>query len=455
MYSVSLSRPGAPLALPPEIWLKVFSEVSYIPGVLCLTDDSAIEAFSEDSEGIILHKLYCESMGAKLAISKVCRCWHTLVLPFLFEYVIIKSGWHAEAVAHALHEFKEHQTESEYYGRWIKRVEIFTADQYWSDENDLDFISILEMAPNVAIFSDLFCPVPSNIMSPGLIHKLQTLCEEGSLRRIEWYTGSPDAVSNLLKGTPSLRTLILGRSNTVSEIKISLPNLEIFVLGIHASVARINSLHAPALRCLIMHTRTFCDLEGRDWLCRYFPGLHRLRLRNGDYSDTQWDIGNLSCLETLTFDFGKNFSFKLLKKVRHKTLARLNLARFPLFHRSLDWHIRYGDWTRLYDFMFSLLSDDLPALHTIGFLIPQSYFSHGPFLTDLKKMPDGYAIFWKPWTNLCKERNIRLVASLGADAHFCDVWQPFRLGLLPRSNSHIDAPCDLSPPTLVPESPVG
>ena len=54
-------------ALPSEIWLYVFELVAYIPGVLAISDVRAIEAFSEDYNGVILTGLYDDVMKAKLA----------------------------------------------------------------------------------------------------------------------------------------------------------------------------------------------------------------------------------------------------------------------------------------------------------------------------------------------------------------------------------------------------
>ena len=91
-----------------------------MPGAFSLSDDGAVEAFCEDTEGIVVQKLHCESMSAKLAISKVCQQWRHLILPWLFEYVLIRSNSHAKTVGRYLRRLRSTQQSSEFYGRWIR-----------------------------------------------------------------------------------------------------------------------------------------------------------------------------------------------------------------------------------------------------------------------------------------------------------------------------------------------
>lgn len=430
--------PATPqIMLPPEVWLQVFSEFAHVPGAFSLTNHSAIEAFSEDSEGIVVHKLHCESMSTKLALSQVCWLWRKLVLPSVFEYVLIRSSAHAKVVAKALREFKNMQMSSEFYGLWINRIEVYSSDHYWDDEAQMEIVSILNNSPNITVFSDLFCPVTSNFMCPQIINKLQDLCEEGKLRRIEWYTGPPDLATCLLRGMPSLQVFVLGRSNIMPfcASMTLLPCLRIFVAGPHASPSDLLDLHAPNLQSLIMHTKAFHTARGFRPVTISFSTLHRLRLRYKDYDNAHDYLCELRTLDILNFDFGRALDFKKLSRFKHTNLKRINIIKFPLFHRSLAWHIRYGDWSVLCDFMNSLFDPRyLPSLTTIGFLIPKSYFSHGPFMTNLKKKPDGYEEFWRPWMKECKARGVKLEASLGSEDHCLGLWQPFQVNLLPRAS---------------------
>ena len=214
-----------------------------------------------------------------------------------------------------------------------------------------------------------------------------------------------------------------------------LPNLRTFVTGPLASPSDLVDLDVPNLRSLIMHTRAFHASRGFRPLTTSFTALRQLRLRYRDYDDFYDHLDRFQFLEILTFDFGKGFDFKMLRTFKHKTLKRINFVKFPLFQRSLGWHVRYGDWSVLHGFMHIFLNTQhLPSLTVIGFLIPRSYFSHGPFLTDVKKIPDGYEEFWKPWIKNCKARNVKLKASLGSEDHFHGIWQPFRVNLLPRAH---------------------
>ncbi|EJD05867.1 uncharacterized protein FOMMEDRAFT_153211 [Fomitiporia mediterranea MF3/22] len=428
--------------LPPEIWLRIFDFLVYIPGILDISNVRAIEAYAEDNEGIILHGLYDEAMNVKLAISLVSRKWRRLVLPFLFEYVIIRSGRQARMVADALSRLHQAQGEEEYYGRWIKRVEVILQDHYWEQDSIDSLATVLRLAPNVLVFSDFFSTgrLP-NYATRGVVKTLHSLSERGRLRRIECSSVfGAFRLHTLLCGTPSLQVLI---TKQLSSHPITLPNLRILVIRKSDAILayKLGNLNAPSLHSLVLHNNALNPLTGYPPTRTSipYPNLRHLRCLHMDERLSPlslFRIAETPGLTSLTLDFGQRPVVKDLEKfrVKHQTLERIDLVRLPTFSYRLDPSCDLEGQRFVSGFLESLLKrDDIPYLRTIGFLRPRSYFDTGDFTKYVPaRARASTAEFWENFISLCKSRGVNVEASVGASDHFWGIWQPFHIGLLPQ-----------------------
>ena len=370
--------------LPPEIWLKIFDSLCYIPGVLELSNGHTIEAFSEDNEGILLHGLYHESMRAKLAISCVSWTWRRIVMPLLFEYVMIRSAAHARVVAEALTRLRRQQGDADYCGRWIKRVEIVLQDHFWEEECIDAVADVLSQSPNILVFSDFFSVgrLPT-YATRGIVKKLQYLCENGRLRRIESCGAIIPRLHKLLCATPSLEVLI---TKQLTSCPVSLPNLHTLVIGKMDTIfaCELENLRAPNLQNLIMHTGALDPLPS---CCatrnnRFFPNLRHLRCLRINEKFSLFHVADIPGLTSLTVDFGRKPSFEDLEKyrIKHPTIERIELIRFPIFNPKPRTSCDIGEQLFVSGFLWSLLKkEDNPSLQTIAFLRPRSYFDAGDF----------------------------------------------------------------------------
>ncbi|THH07293.1 hypothetical protein EW145_g3474 [Phellinidium pouzarii] len=437
-HELDLSESSYTPTLPPELWLRVFAFLTYIPGVMSTTDDNAIEAFSEDSEGVILQELYRKTMDVKLAVSRVSWMWRILILPSLYEYVTVKSRQHARLVATTLSYLRTSQAEEDYYGRWVKRVEVSAEDDYWDEESLVSLVGILDCTPNIQVFSDFFSLSRSGI-GTALIERLCALCEKGYLRRIEWSGVVDSSLSELLQGTRSLQVLV---SRQLISNPTILPNLRNLIIRTvkPTCFSNLENFLAPNLRSLVMHSHTsvpsqlsatstqglFTGLQHLRWICSYGNG-------------PTIDFKNFLGLTVLTLDLGsRRGDIERFKKLRieHQTLERINIVHLPHLRLQFGCDGDVEERLLISEFMHSLLNvEENPSLKCIGLFIPRNYFSHAldtePSSEEVSAVFEG---FWRVFLAHCNTRGIKVEASLGSDAHFRGSWQPFHINLLPRSH---------------------
>ncbi|KAL5529205.1 hypothetical protein ACEPAG_5179 [Sanghuangporus baumii] len=435
------------VTLPPEIWIHVFEILAYIPGIFALSDERAIEAFSEDGNGIILQGLYADIMKTKLAISQVSWAWRKLILPLLFECVVVKSGRHALEVATVLARLKEEQSEDDYYGRWIKRVEVLVSEKCWEQDSADALVRILELSPNIVVFSDLFRfgTLPQDSI-PSIIRTLQSLNESGQLRRVDSSGGIIYRLS-LLSNIPSLEVLVTSQAIATPLVLPKLRTLSIAnseVVLAHG----LGNLIAPNLQSLItrdkiarsssavkVHLHSNSSLSVRLKHLRWTPPRHIKTIQQ--LKKIRLNIADMPELTSLTVDMGTLSSLGSIEnfRIKHQTLQRIVFANFPTF--GIRIHLgHYLQGRRIYsDFLHSLLKvEDNPSLQTIGFLRYQSYFEPGNFSSHSRPWEGDVNItLWRDFLAACKERGITVEASVGAKNNFYGNWQPFHLGLVPRA----------------------
>ena len=428
-------------ALPPELWLCVFDLLCHIPAALEIEDHTAIEAYSEDANGIILHNHISSLTQTKLALSNVCWTWRRLALPFLFREVLITSGRHALKLATTLRslDYLCAVQGRDFPGCWIKRVEVCADIKYWDEECHKALTVVLEYAANLVVFSDAFCTVPSNLIAYApLVKQLGTLCALGSLRRLEWYCDTPTTLKLVLEGMPCLEVLILCRGHITStyDNAIALPRLRTLSIGPYVGLSRFAFMKAPRLQNVFLFRSVItpdCD-QFLHWLtsCDNL-NLRHLRMPSTDALASCVDIKDLPSLETMTIDFGqwRKFTRPISVDFRHMRLRRVNLSNFAFTNSSLYWHHYHKDyhWSTTFTFMHTLLDKQrLPSLKTIGFYIPHSYQradEFGQFVSSL-------SVFWGPWLEECRRRGVKVEICLSAEDHLEGVWRPFQPAVIHR-----------------------
>ena len=421
--------------LPPEIWHRVFDFLFYIPGAFSI-DEEEIEAYSEDSEGITLHGLYDDVMSCKLAVSTVSWAWHIATLPYLFNYVKIMNRRHAVLISELFSRFKRDQREDEYYGQWVKRFEICAEDGLWDSEGVDALTHALSLMPNVQVYSDFFSLKISR-SSDDIIRKLQEYCEHGRLRRIEWSGAIARDVVPLLRGTPTLRALI---TREMPQEALHLPELRTLVLRTSKAVqlSDMETLHCPSLQNLVVHSHIVkSDGCSVPTVRSSHPHLTRFRLLRSPGDEPTIFCNDLEHLRVMTLDLGlRKEDPALLTKlqVKHQTLSRLNIVHLPLVLPFLSGSRQATRDPMVSDFFKNLLNaDNLPMLKSVGIYIPRSYFSrvYGEEREEGSRNP-AYRSFWMSLLKVCAGRGIEVEASVGSEAHFWGIWQPFRICLLPR-----------------------
>lgn len=428
--------------LPPEIWLEIFADASYIPGAFCIDSSRTIEAFSEDVNGVVLHGLYSETLATKLALTRVCWSWRALALPRLFEYILIGSGAHAVKIAQALHTIQVSFGDKQ-LGKWIKRIEISTSDTYWDDESFSAVFGILNAAPNLEVFSNLFCSVPKNVVAlnvlsdPRFVIKLASLCNHGLLRRLELYVGCSTILRRLLKDMQHLRVLVLGcvAIGDGYSIPIDLPELRILVCGDYLDISDYQVIRSSSIHSLIPR----CDysMDSR-WNKASGPNISLLRHLRMRCKDTLLKDGFLSSfphLRCLTVDFTRNLCSAASGLLEHSCIESIILTNVAFSRILVDKGIEdIGAHSRGMCIFLTGLANrrKLPRLKRIGLLIPHSYLSilvpHPP---SAECPAIGNSEFWTSWLLRCARSDIAVEASVGPQAHFADSWRPFSVDDLP------------------------
>lgn len=421
--------------LPTELWAKVFEHVSHIPGALDISDPKAIEAYSEDESGILLHYLYYETLKTKLSIGWVCSSWRRIIIPNLFEYIIIRSAQQAHIVARLLQRLRSTQDDETFYGQWVKRIEILMEYTYW-DEGAVDSLAIiLDHCPGLVVFSDFFSTgrIPNNTSEP-ILERLKSMCEHGHLRRIESSGAIAFPLQDLLCGTPSLKVLI---ANHLSIYNVSLPHLHTLVLGPSSTIFafELACIEGPNLRHLITRSKVLDPSisYAHTNIKTLFPKLQHIRFQNA-WEKEAFFKKDLDAISTITLDFGPWLAQSHFDdlEVSYPSATRLNLTRFPLASVRYPQNIIVEN-EFLRRFCTALLdATKNPALRTIGFHIPKSYFDTNSQTYTMPRTPRlGYEL-WEELVEKSEKRGIKLEASVGQEEHFQGLWRPFDVRFLPK-----------------------
>ncbi|KDR73648.1 hypothetical protein GALMADRAFT_251425 [Galerina marginata CBS 339.88] len=143
--------------VPIEIWCKIFGLATHIPGAYDIDDYAAIAAFARDTDGICISNRFKATMDTKLACSLVCKYWNAIIQRFLFEYIRIRSGAQACAVAEALAKIPQGEDAKDGPGKWTIRVDLALEGVHsWSSSHDEAMSRIFGCCRNLVCFSTVF-----------------------------------------------------------------------------------------------------------------------------------------------------------------------------------------------------------------------------------------------------------------------------------------------------------
>ena len=270
--------------VPSEIWLDVFNYATWVPGALDLSDLSAINAFTSEN-AYTRRDIFHSTMQVNLAVSLVCKAWHSLAQEFMFRYILIESGDQAQQLARLLDEFDRNALHNNAYYtpcRWTRRLEVSMKSwsASWTSPHTAALLGIRRRCTNLAIFSTAFCRVQSCYFCVSVGDILRDICADSSLRRLELKDSQimDPSLFDILGS--SLEILYVGHSRTTSPtlktLALRLPKLQTLITGFAVSSGRMIEWDMPSLQALSMD-----DESGlKSFLARVGRHLRFLVLRN-------------------------------------------------------------------------------------------------------------------------------------------------------------------------------
>ncbi|KAL0946707.1 hypothetical protein HGRIS_012894 [Hohenbuehelia grisea] len=423
-------------SLPVEIWLRIFSLATLVPGALDTDDYGAIQAFCRDHHGISQHNRYDAVMDVKRSISLVCRSWHALISTTnLYEYVLIRNGHQAIQVANLLKEDRdEHSQLAPPRASRIMRLELALEGVHlWTREHAMALNKIIQLCTNLVCFSTVFSTADAfYFYSPQLIRVLaDTATRKTKIQRLELKADRPilSAIIGALELSLEVLWIQIPRRLTCvpSPWTPNLPNLTTFVSSLSLG-GLFKDAAMPALRNL--STSDAVDRAGI--LHRHGPALSQLALPNlANLKEHVMSCPNLACLD-ITYDVpiaGTLLPFG----IPFPSLVQVTLDAPFIFRRTL-WAGDDGTAPLYLDNLRSVLLTLVdpavfPALHTLRFILPLRLTLREPEDSDAS-LPGWTLTFWQAWLNACMRRGIKIQITVGARGVFSQKWANLTLDLV-------------------------
>ena len=395
--------------LPPEIWLYVFALASYIPGAFDTRCPNAITAFTYDPYGICVHNRFSTVMNTKLALSRVCRCWNVLARQVLFQYIIIRDGKHALAIADALKDCAG----SNKLGLSTIRLEIALEGVHiWTEEHTCAVLRIFESCPNLVCFSTAFSTAdPSVFQSTRLINALRF---HESLKRVELKTDA-EIIEALAEAVPSVQVLWLWpcrRQHTaVVQRTLRFPNLHTLISEYEGGTY-MRGLTLPALRAIrIPHELHMPSLHVED--------VEFLDVRNlNSLLPTIHCWANLKTMTIRCFELTKDVYpwSECIPNTSVECIIIDGLQRDQSTRWTIGDHITLDATPKVLSTnLFQLISTFL-GLRSIRFLIPCQATDWIFHREDMRRI-------WEKWLEKCDALMIILEVSQGSEEISADEYQ--------------------------------
>jgi hypothetical protein len=418
----SPSHSGQASQIPPEIWLKVFSYVSWIPGAFEVSDHAAVIAFTRDKHGISVHNRYRLVMDSKLAISLVCWNWHSLIYRSLFEYLLVKSGEQASRMAASLEDHMAMDHQGRGPGWWAVRLELALEGVHdWTGAHADALAHILRHCPNLVVFSTAFSTFDAYLFhSSSFIDAISEFSRCSKLKRLELKGDVPllEAVISVL--APSLEVIWVlpprkSRASSKSWCLI-LPKLHTLISGFIRASCLTELWEMPSLQTLFMED--IIDLEN----CSQRTGHHLQRILVPSAARILPLLCHCPQLHELVIDCSVVF-FAVRLPLRglytHPSIRRI-VIEDPDFIRPVSWYMNTSAHVnrRLLATLASLTSENhFPALDCVRFVLPLQYEA------SIEQLPSCLSLVWNSWLDTCREQGIQVQISRGAEEWTADIWQ--------------------------------
>ncbi|KAL5483320.1 hypothetical protein ACEPAI_8551 [Sanghuangporus weigelae] len=241
-----LSAPSSHTArIPPELWLIIFREATFIP----LYDTSTEVSFLEREQSAACQfEAYRENIRVKLNLARVCRRWHALMREFLYEFVWISRGAQAKALAYTL-SFEDSRGSPISSGWYIRRLHIETS--ILEPCAPIDVRDILDHASQLVVYTDrhsvkqnAFAPDPS--CTTETIFSLLAQSSKG-LRRVSWKNDDETPLHIQMSA-------LYNRPSAIEYLEITsgIPDHAVYGSSLH-----FPAIELPALRSLKLEVDDF------------------------------------------------------------------------------------------------------------------------------------------------------------------------------------------------------
>ncbi|KAI0723950.1 hypothetical protein C8T65DRAFT_723994 [Cerioporus squamosus] len=401
--------------IPPELWLEVFSYATQIPGAYTHTDQQAFYAFAMDTHGISVHRRHREATDTMLVASRVCKAWVPVAAGFLVKYLVVKSGDHAVEIAAALERHVSRARGGSCLGDRTVRLELaLDGVHVWTEAHTIAFGRIIAACRNLTVLSTVFstgdCPLVHNAT---LVRALELGGLPSTLRRLE------------LSGDSMIFESILPR------ISNALDALWIRPTG-NAQLANVSSggpLEFPRLRSLVV-TDDGVGIPPEDWNT---PQLKPFTTRT--YLEAHGSI--LKTLDAIQLPrMHLRFCPNLVDCTVPISLLETLFVSVPIppslrcltFDRACEVHAAWIEPRSIARFSLAMRDEQengrLPPLESIRFLLPIAKWT----VERNQEAARSEVPFWQYAVEHlrqgCQPLGIALEASVGADEHTANIWQP-------------------------------
>jgi hypothetical protein len=423
--------------IPPEIWLKIFSYATFIPGAFAILDRSAINAFAKDRYGLTLHNRFSAAMQFSLAVSLVSKAWNSLIQETMFQYVLIKSGDQVVRLAEALDQRKISFENAPVPTWWTLRLEISLHGVHiWTKAHANALFKIIKNCPNLVIFSTAFCTATAYSFYATLFHVLRDIRAHSRLRRLELKGDAESLEQATVMFSSSLEVLFVIPSRTANIVanimakpsSCRLPKLHTLISTFGFGSGFTRKWDMPCLQAF----RTDDPSELDFCLRRVGHNLTHLSIPSGALVAPS--LSYCANLQELAIDFCSSSDFinGLLLKKPFPTLAsiycivlqNLKFSHPTCQHRNpavcdLAYYLRST--------LSSISSEaSFPSLERIRLLLPlqcESFECDRHFKWSLRT-----------WLHSCLARGVQVQYCQGANDWTADAnWQPFTVDFVESS----------------------
>lgn len=307
---VSTSRASNVSRIPPELWLLIFREATYI------TPDETEQELSflkrEQSVACQL-EAYRENIRLKFDLTRVCRKWHALMQEFMYEFVWISRGVQAKALARTLllEDCRGSPISSGWYIRRL-HIETSTLDPC----APIDIRCILDFASQLVVYTDRHS-VKQNAFAPHdprcTTETIFSLVAQSSkdLRRLSWKNSDETPLHIQMSA-------LFNRPSAIEYLEITSGSPD------HAAY------RAPA---------SFPAIE--------FPALRSLKVEVDDFTFSifaAWKMPKLQNLSVVSCEFNyRGVGFSSFFQTHGSSLSQLELGHSSSLVESHDLNLPFSE----------------------------------------------------------------------------------------------------------------